>query len=65
VKPWASADKDATGKPIRAVVAVRRAGVRIVSIVTVVADGSFIDIAGIAGSDSNADRNSLCACERR
>lgn len=65
VKPRASADKDATGKPIRAVVAVRRARVRIVSIVTVLADGSFTDIAGIARPDSNADRNSLCTRERR
>jgi hypothetical protein len=62
VKPRARSDEDAVGEPTRAVVTVRRARVRVISIVTVLADRSFTDI---AGADSNADRNSLCACERR
>lgn len=35
VKPWAGSDKDAAGKPFRAVVAVRRAGIGGVVIVSV------------------------------
>ena len=62
VKPRASSDKEATGEPARTVVAVRRAGVRVISVVTVSADGSFTYI---AGADSNADRHSLRACEGR
>jgi hypothetical protein len=62
VEPRARSDEDATREPARAVVTVRRARVRVISIVTVLADGSFTDI---PGADSNADRNSLCACERR
>ena len=62
VKPGTRSDKEPTGEPARAVVAVRRARVRVVSIVAVGADRSFTDI---TGADSDADRHSLCARERR
>ena len=38
--PWASADKHAADEPARAVVAIRRAGVRIVTVITIWADRS-------------------------
>jgi hypothetical protein len=35
VEPWPSSNKDAAHKPVRTVVAIRRAGVRIVSVISV------------------------------
>src|SRR5271165_5215651 len=38
VEPWASPDEDATSKPVSTVVSVRRATVRIVSVVSILTD---------------------------
>ena len=61
VEPRAGADKDATGKPARTVVAVRSTRVRVISIVAIVAHGGR---ANVARADSNADHNPLRMCER-
>lgn len=45
VEPWASSNEDATGEPLRAVVAIRRAGI----------GRSLIVAVGAVGSYSNAD----------
>jgi hypothetical protein len=60
VVPGSRADKDAAGKPRRAIVSVRRAGIRIVAVVAIGADRSRIPIAVTAvnrSADTNADRN--------
>ena len=43
VKPWASADKDAVGKPLRAIVTVRRATVRRGFKITIRTSGRYAD----------------------
>ena len=44
-EPWASADKEAIHEPIRAVVAIGSAGVRIIIVIAVRADGSWTVVA--------------------
>jgi len=56
VEPRAGADKQATGEVARAVVSVRRAGVRVIPIVAVSADRSGADI---ARTDAHADCDAL------
>ncbi len=60
--PRAGANEEAAGEPARAVVAVGCASVRVVSIVSVSADGSW---AHVPRSDSNADDNALRMRVRR
>lgn len=60
VEPWAGTDKDSAGKPLRPVVAVRRTGVRVITVIAVSADRGYADVAGATDPDSNHD--SLCAC---
>jgi hypothetical protein len=56
--PWAGSDKDAAAKPRWAIVPIRRAGVGIVAVVAISADGSRIAIAAIHwAADSNSNRN--------
>jgi hypothetical protein len=60
VVPGTGTDKDAAGKPRRTIVSVGRAGIRIVAIVAISADGGRIPIAVTAinrSADTNADRN--------
>jgi hypothetical protein len=56
VEPRASSDEDATGEVARTVVAVRRAGIRVIPIVSVGADRSRADI---ARTDAHADCDAL------
>jgi hypothetical protein len=56
MEPWASADKDTACEVVRTVVAVRRASVRVVAIVAILADRRCI---AVARTDSNADNHSL------
>jgi hypothetical protein len=72
VEPWAGADEDAAGKVARTVVAVRRAGVWVLSVVAIGADGCRANISrathAYAHSDaaySNADSHPLCMRIRR
>jgi hypothetical protein len=62
VEPWASADEEAAREVARAVVAVRRARVGIIPIVTVGADGSRTNI---PRTDSYTHRKALSASVRR
>ena len=62
VKPRACADEEATGEVARAVVAVRSAGVRVIPIVAVGADGSWSDI---SRADADADCKALGISVRR
>jgi hypothetical protein len=55
--PRTSADKDAAVEPAWTVVTVRRAGVRVISVVAVFADGRRTVVT--RGADPHADRNSL------
>lgn len=61
VIPGTSADKQATRKPVRSVVAVGCAGIGIVRVVTVIADWRrrrvVIPIAAVPATDTNADCN--------
>lgn len=57
VEPRAGSDKHATNEPLRAVVAVRRAGVGVVAIIAVRANRWRAVI--IAGAHSNAHKHSL------
>jgi hypothetical protein len=61
VEPRAGADKHATREPLRSVVAVRRAGVRVIAIVAVGADWwrAVVGRAVIAGAHSHAHNHSL------
>src|ERR1700761_6953378 len=52
--PGAGTNKDAAAKPRRSVVSVRRAGIRVVAVVSVSADGSSIAVATVDGA-ANAD----------
>jgi len=56
VKPGSGADEDAACEPVRAVVAVGSAGIRIVIVVAIGTDGRG---AVIGGADAHADRPSL------
>lgn len=60
VKPWPSADEESAGKPTRTIVAVRRAGVRGITIVAV---GAHRSCRHVSRTDSNSDRKSLCVYE--
>jgi hypothetical protein len=62
VEPRASSDEDATGEVARTVVAVRRAGIRVIPIVSVGADRSRADI---ARTDAHADCDALSIGVRR
>jgi hypothetical protein len=58
VIPGSGADKDSAVKPCRPVIPVRRAGIRIVTVVAVRADRSGVSIAPVnRATDPNADRN--------
>jgi hypothetical protein len=59
-EPRAGADEESTVKPFRAVVTVRRAGVRIIIVVAVIADRSYADIAWAADPDSNGNSLRIC-----
>ena len=61
VEPWAGADKNASGEVTRPVVAVRRAPVRIISIVTVLAHRGWTYV---GRANANADHDSLRMCVR-
>jgi hypothetical protein len=61
-EPWAGTDKNTAGKVTRPVVAVRRARVRIISIVAVLAYRGWTDV---RRADANAENNSLCMSVRR
>src|SRR5580692_6457754 len=61
-EPWASSDKEAAGEPARTVVTVRRAGVWVISIVAVGANGGRADI---CWTDADADCDALGASVRR
>jgi uncharacterized protein with von Willebrand factor type A (vWA) domain len=62
VEPRASADEQAAGEIARTVVAVRRAGVWVITVVTVSADRSRTDI---TRTDANPYREALSASVRR
>jgi len=62
VEPRASSDEDATGEVARTVVAVRRAGIRVIPIVSVSADRSRADI---ARTNAHADCDALSIGVRR
>lgn len=60
VEPRARADEDSTGEPLRAVVAVRRARIRVIRVVTVGARRSW----AVSRTDSHCDRaNSDAYCD--
>lgn len=59
-KPRARANKDAAGKPARSVVAIGRARVGVISVITVGAHRSRTNITRAANSYANHD--SLCVC---
>jgi hypothetical protein len=61
-EPWASADKDAAGEVTWPVVAVRRAVVRSISIVAVLAHRGWTNV---DWPHSKADHDPLCMCVRR
>src|SRR5690242_10693988 len=65
MEPWASADKDAIRKPIRPIVAIRRAGVGVIAIIAVSTNRSRADV---RRSDSHTDHHALRvrirACEQ-
>jgi hypothetical protein len=61
-EPWASADKDAAREVTWPVVTVRRAGVRSISIVAVLAHRGWTNV---DWPHSKADHDSLCMCVRR
>lgn len=62
VEPRARADKNAAGEVARAVITVRRARVRIISIVAVLAHWGWTVI---RRAETDADHDSLCMCVRR
>ena len=62
MEPRTGADENAAGEPARTVVAIRRAIVRVIAIVSVLAHGSRADV---AGTDSNAYHDSLRVRVRR
>jgi hypothetical protein len=62
MEPWARADENAPGKVIRAVVAVRRARVRVIAIVTIGAGGRRSNVRW-AWRHPESDRN-LCVSVR-
>jgi hypothetical protein len=62
VEPRAGADKNTAGEVPCPVVAVRRACVRIISIVAVLAHWGWTEV---RRADANADHDSLCMCVRR
>jgi len=57
-EPRASSDEQTAGEPARAVVTVRRAGIWVISIVAVGANGSWPNV---ARSDTHANHNALGA----
>jgi hypothetical protein len=57
MEPWASADKDAARKIVRAVVAVRRTIIRVIAVVPILADRRRITV---SRANSNAYNHSLC-----
>lgn len=62
VEPRAGADKHATREPLRSVVAVRRAGVRVITIIAVRTDWWRATVSRaviIAGAHSHAQKHSL------
>jgi hypothetical protein len=66
--PGASADEDAAREPLRPVIAVGSAGVRIIIIVAVRAyrrGANIFRTAVYRDADAYPDGNSLCVCERR
>jgi hypothetical protein len=62
MEPRAGANKNSAGEITRPVVAVRRAGVGIVSVVAVRAHWRRTNV---GRANANADHNSLCVCVRR
>lgn len=56
--PRAGADKDAAGEPAWPIVAIRRARVRVISVVAVGAHARWTNVSWAA--DPHADHNSLC-----
>ena len=64
MEPRASPDEDSVEEPIRAVVAVRRASVWVIIIVSIRANRGRANIS-VPWANSNADKNSLCVRERR
>jgi hypothetical protein len=63
MEPRAGADKYVACKPIRSVVTIRRARVRVIWIVAIGAYGWWTIVGRAA--DPNADHNPLCVCKRR
>jgi hypothetical protein len=61
-EPRTGADKNTAGEVTRPVVAIRRARVRIISIVAVPAHWGWTYV---GRADANADHDSLCMCVRR
>ena len=55
VKPGADADEDATGEPLRAVIAVGSASVRIIRVIAIAADRCRVDDDGGRIADYRAD----------
>ena len=63
VEPRTRANEDAVHKPVRAVIAVGRATIRVVVVITVTANGSRAVIDGAADSDGDADLRLRAAAE--
>jgi len=60
VKPWASSDKHAAHEPIRSVIAIRCASIRIISVIPVRTDWSWaVRVGGSIPTETNAERDSL------
>jgi hypothetical protein len=58
VKPWASADEYATDKPVRTIKAIWSAGVRVIAVVTVGANGGCPITVAVTSVNRTADSNS-------
>ena len=68
--PWPGADKQAASEPVGSVVAIRRAGIRIVRVVTVITDWRrrrvIIPIAAVTAAYANANCNlGISALDKR
>lgn len=55
VEPWPRADKDPAGKPARSIIAIRRAGVRVISVVTVGANRGRTNVSRYADPHTDCD----------
>jgi hypothetical protein len=66
-EPWASADKEAAGEPVCTVIAIRRAGIRIIRVVAPAADrrATYVNRCRIINHWADADADSNLSMSRR